>query len=327
MPTTTAALLFIIAVLAIGAIMYALSRTPAPPDASRARSQTAQRPGTIYSWGYQLQNLDIAHAAAGPFDLLVVDPAKDGSDDSGLTAIELDRLKTKPDGGRRLVLAYLSIGEAESYRGYWNPDWTKHKPAWLLRENPEWDENYAVCFWDPGWQAIMCGSPDARLDRIIAAGFDGVYLDKCDVFEDMREQKMKEATARPDLEGDMVSFIQRLSKHGKARNPGFLVVMQNAESLLDRAEVRKALDGVAKEELVFGLDGPEKRNDPEAVDWSRKQLDLVKREGKFVLVVEYLGNARKIDEARQAIAPLGYTLAISPKDRALKALPYPPAPV
>ena len=319
MPSTLAAVLLIAAVLLLAAIMYALSRRPAP--LSRPAPSHGHQP--IRTWGYQLQNLDVAHAAASPFDLLVVDPAKDGSDDSALTAAEVTRLQTRPDGGRRVVLAYLSIGEAESYRGYWKPEWKRHKPAWLLRENPEWEENYAVCFWDPGWQALMCGSADARLDRIVAAGFDGVYLDKCDVFEDMRVHKMAEAKARPDLEGDMTRFIQRLSQHAKSKSPGFLVVMQNAESLLVRADVRVALDGVAKEELVFGLDAPEKRNDAEAFDWSRKQLDLAKGDGKFVLAVEYLSNARKIEEARATITPLGYALAISPKDRALKSLPFP----
>lgn len=258
MPAATTALLLIAAVLAIGALVYAINRKPA----ARTTTPTAAAPG-IRSWGYQLQSLDVARAAASPFDLLVVDPAKDGSDESALTPAELDRLKRKPDGSRRLVLAYLSIGEAESYRGYWKLDWKKHKPAWLLRENPEWDENYAVCFWDPGWQAIMYGTPEARLDRILAVGFDGVYLDKCDVFDDMRQHKMIEAASRPDIEGDMVSFIQRLSQHAKARSPGFLVVMQNTEGLLDRSDLRRVLDGVAKEELVFGLDGPERRNDVE----------------------------------------------------------------
>jgi cysteinyl-tRNA synthetase, unknown class len=352
----TTALLLLAAAILIAAVAYIYGRrsaalpvakNPAPngvaeppqPMPNVSPSNTPQRPRPtasapppsatrstphITSWGYQLQNLDVAEASASPFDLLVIDPAKDGDDESTLTPAEVARLKRKPDGSRRLVIAYLSIGEAESYRGYWRPEWTKNKPAWLLAENPEWKENYAVCFWDPGWQSIMCGSHNARLDRIIAAGFDGVYLDKCDVFEDMREHKMTEAKARSDLEGDMTRFITRLSQHAKSKRPDFLVIMQNTESLLDRAEVRRVLDGSAKEELLFGLDGPEKRNDADAVTWSRNQFDLMKRDGKFVLVVEYLNNPQKIAEARTTISQLGYTLTISPKNRELKSLIYPP---
>ena len=32
---------------------------------------------------------------------------------------EIIALKTKKNGGQRLVIAYMSIGEAEDYRFYW----------------------------------------------------------------------------------------------------------------------------------------------------------------------------------------------------------------
>jgi cysteinyl-tRNA synthetase, unknown class len=296
----------------------------APPTAARATKPGSALPA-IHSWGYQLQNLNIAQASESPYDLLVIDYAKDGSDESALTRAEVTRLQHKPDGSRRLVLAYLSVGEAESYRGYWDARWKTHKPSWLLAENPEWEENYAVCFWDPGWQAIMCGSPSARLDRILAAGFDGVYLDKCDVYEDMRQRRMPEANTRPDLEADMVAFVQRLSGYAKAKQPGFLVVMQNAEGLLDRPELRRALDGSAKEELIFGVDGPEKRNSADDINFSSQQFKLMTKDGKFVLVVEYLNNPAKIEDALRTIQPLGFPVYIAPKDRDLKKLNLPAA--
>ncbi len=288
------------------------SRAPAP-------AATAGQPRT---WGYQLQKLDLARAADSPFDLIVIDTTKDGDDETAYEPGDIDRLKRKRDGSRRRVLAYLSIGEAESYRGYWDKSWKKQKPGWLLGENPDWDENYAVCYWDRGWQDIICGSPDARLDRIIAAGFDGVYLDKCDVYEDMRARRTKEARDRSNLEADMIAFIQRLSAHARKQAPGFLVVMQNAEALLEKPELRRALDGIAKEELVFGIDGVEKRNKPDEIEWSSEQLDLMQREGKMVLIVEYLNNQAKIDEAVRMIQPHGYALYVSDKNRELDRLNY-----
>jgi cysteinyl-tRNA synthetase, unknown class len=333
--TLTIALLVAIAlialcVLAVRLIAAELARGNAqspPPAAAGPLPKSQPHPTspaphgtTVRTWGYQLQKLNVAAAAASPFDLLVIDPAKDGSDDSALSSSEIARLKQKPDGSRRLLLAYLSIGEAESYRSYWDPKWKRQHPEWLLAENPEWKENYAVCYWAPEWQDIMCGNPDARLDRIIAAGFDGVYLDKCDVFDDMRRRRLVPAKARPNLEGDMIAFVERLSRHAKQTAPGFLVIMQNAEDLLSEARLRAALDGVAKEELVFGIDGPEKRNDAENLAHSSTQLDLIKREGKLVLVVEYLNTQKKIDDAVAAIAPKGYALYIAPKDRALDRL-------
>ena len=169
--------------------------TPAVASTGAA-SGTAGLLKRAQSWGYQLQNLDLNRAAASPFDLLVIDYATDGDQASALKPAEVARLQKKSDGTRRLVIAYLSIGEAESYRSYWKKDWKRQRPAWLLGENPEWEENYAVCFWDPGWQANLCGSPDAYLDRILAQGFDGIYLDKCDVGEDLKRREKQAARQR-----------------------------------------------------------------------------------------------------------------------------------
>ncbi|MEQ1648734.1 MAG: MJ1477/TM1410 family putative glycoside hydrolase [Hyphomicrobiaceae bacterium] len=276
----------------------------------------------VTSWGYQLQKLDVGRAAGSPFDLLVIDYAKDGSDDTALSPAELERLKRKPDGGRRIVLAYLSIGEAESYRSYWQAQWKRNKPGWLLGENPEWEENYSVCFWEPEWQQIMCGARDSRLDLILDAGFDGVYLDKCDVYEDLQRHFKKVAAARSDIEGDMVQFISRLATQAKSRNPDFLVVMQNAEGLLEKPALRRVIDGIAKEELVFGVDSPEKKNSKDDFEYSRDALALMKREGKLVLVVEYLNTPAKIKEAAEACAQNGFVLYVSAKNRELDKLNF-----
>jgi cysteinyl-tRNA synthetase, unknown class len=296
-----------------------------PQTYERAAGEGAKnRPAlaTITSWGYQLQDLDVARAAASPFDLLVIDYTKDGSDETRLTPAELDRLKRRPDGARRIVLAYVSIGEAESYRPYWNASWKKNKPEWLLRENPEWKENYAVCFWEPGWQNLMCGSPDAYLDRVQSQGFDGLYLDKCDVFEDLAAHEKKVAATRPDIERDMVAFVQAISRNAKARDPNFLIIMQNAEGLVEHRDLLAAIDGIAKEELVFGVDGPEKKNGAEDIAYSKDCLDKVKRAGKAVLVVEYLNARDKISKAAEIVEGAGYVLYIAPKDRELKRLNY-----
>lgn len=295
--------------------------TPADPGRRPAASR-ADRLLQAKSWGYQLQKLNLSRAAHAPFDVLVIDYARDGSYDTALGPRDLERLRTKPDGSQRLVLAYLSIGEAESYRFYWNPAWKRRKPEWLLSENPEWKENFSVCFWDPGWQNLMCGNAGAYLDRIIAAGFDGVYLDKCDVYEDLARRDKAAARSRPDLEGDMVAFVAALSRHAKSVAPGFLVVMQNAEGLLARAPLLAAIDGVAKEELLFGVSATERKNSASDIAYSRRALDAAKAAGKAVLVVEYLDNAAKIDEAARYMARAGYILYIAPKDRELDRLNF-----
>jgi len=118
---------------------------------------------------------------ATAYDLFIIDLyAPDGV---AFTASEIGQLQTKPNGMRRLVLCYISVGEAEDYRDYWQSGWDTNPPEWIVAENPDWPGNYKVAYWDPAWQAIIFGSQDAYLDRVLDAGFDGAYLDIIDAFE------------------------------------------------------------------------------------------------------------------------------------------------
>ncbi len=61
-----------------------------------------------------LQSLD--------YDVLIIDLFFDGTEPSILTSDDVDNLRLKATGGgNRLVIAYMSIGEAEDYRYYWQP--------------------------------------------------------------------------------------------------------------------------------------------------------------------------------------------------------------
>ncbi|MCU0471752.1 MAG: endo alpha-1,4 polygalactosaminidase [Bacteroidales bacterium] len=115
------------------------------------------------------------------YDLLIMDFFfQDGTE---FTATEITRLKSKVNGGKRLVISYMSIGEAEDYRYYWQSSWGSEKPSWIDRENPDWEGNYKVKYWEGGWQNIIFGNENSYLRKIINASFDGVYLDIIDAFE------------------------------------------------------------------------------------------------------------------------------------------------
>ncbi len=103
--------------------------------------------------------------------------------DESFSSVDIEQLKTKPAGGRRLVIAYMSIGEAEDYRYYWQPEWNISPPFWLGSENPNWPGNYKVWYWEKEWQDIITGTKDSYIQKILDAGFDGVYLDIIDAFE------------------------------------------------------------------------------------------------------------------------------------------------
>jgi cysteinyl-tRNA synthetase len=127
----------------------------------------------------------VAAVDATDYDVIVMDLFQN---ESAFSPGQVSALGTKPSGARRLVLCYLSIGEAETYRYYWQESWKPGKPSWLEAENPDWEGNYKVRYWDPSWQSIIAGNDSSYLKKILDAGFDGVYLDIVDGFEYFEEK-------------------------------------------------------------------------------------------------------------------------------------------
>jgi len=122
----------------------------------------------------------IAAVNMSNYDLIIIDAF---FEDILFSSAEISQLKTKYNGTKRLVIAYMSIGEAENYRYYWQSSWKAGSPDWIVRENPNWEGNFKVKYWNSAWQKIILGNQSSYLNKIINAGFDGVYLDIIDAFE------------------------------------------------------------------------------------------------------------------------------------------------
>jgi cysteinyl-tRNA synthetase, unknown class len=234
----------------------------------------------VKTWGCQYQNIDIDALAASALDLIVIDPVIDGATGRRADASDLQKLQRKPDGSRRMALAYLAIGAAEEYRGYWQPDWGAAPPEWLGPADPVWPRSHAVKFWHPDWQQIV----SAGLEQIIAAGFDGVFLDRVDAFQDW--------TQNPNAsQADMITFVARLAEISRKIAPQFVLVSQNAEPLLDHATFRQSIDAVSKESLLSGLQGEGIPNSSEQIAWSMAFLSRAQRDGLVILSIEYAKNS------------------------------------
>jgi cysteinyl-tRNA synthetase len=288
----------------------ACAQTSAEGEPTPARLLAAAK-----SWGYQLQNLDPDTLAASPYDMLVIDYSRDGKAARALTPEQVDKIRVKPDGERRIVLAYLSIGEAETYRYYWKWYWGwffgVFAPRWLAGENPEWRGNYGVRYWHEGWQKIIFGGEDGYLERIVKAGFDGVYLDRVDEYVDMVKEK-RNARAL------MIAFVKALAARARALKPEFLIVPQNAEALLADPSYRAVIDGLGKEDLLFGEDVSQQPNDPKSIASNVVRLKLLMADRKPVFVVEYLDAPQEIERARRRLERYGFIPYFT--DRALDAM-------
>ena len=297
----------------------------------------------VRSWGYQLQGLAGTPLTVPPLvvashDLLVMDFSSDGTEGAKFTSSEIDQIQHGDpalggDGSRKVVVAYVSIGEASEFRSYWDPAWTvtgtasgaltASAPSWLGPVNPDFPESRKVRYWDPAWQALIFSTAGTGwLDQTLSQGFDGAYLDIVDAYFFWGE----EATPSQRRPGDpvdvqdaarrMIDFVVALTAHARQTVPGFFSIPQNGEFILEdadggplapdpmrRAAYLDAIGGIGIEDTYYRGNLDENNVlDPDLPKIAVLQSDFA-GVSKPVFVVDYLNDAAKIDVfAARAVA-------------------------
>ena len=294
--------------------------------ADAARAARLKRINAVTSWGYQLASLSLTNAALSPYGLLVVDATAGLDTGTPFTRADVERLKHAPDGSRRIVISYLSIGESEDYRAdYFSPEYMEEEaPDWLMKENPNWKGNRLIRFCQEGWQKTILGDENGRnvysgdapspLYKLLELGFDGVYLDRVDVYAEITKEC-------PDGASKMVEFVARLAAHARKKDPGFLVILQNAEELLADAKMVATIDAVAKESLFYGAGMGQHKNTKAEVDAALAHLRRAKAAGRAVFVVDYVTARTRAADAVRQIAAEGFVPYIGPRNLAEMWLP------
>jgi cysteinyl-tRNA synthetase, unknown class len=300
--------------------------TAAKLSAAQARSVRLERVNAVRSWGYQLASLSLNAAATSPYGMLVVDATTGLDTGKPFTREEVERLKRAPDGSRRLVISYLSIGEAEDYRpDYFSPEYLEEEaPDWLMKENPQWKGNRIIRFCHEGWQRTILGDENGRnvyggdepspLYRLLELGLDGVYLDRVDVYAEIAKEC-------PDGASKMVDFVARLAAHARKKDPTFIVILQNAEELIAKPKMLETIDAIAKESLFYGQDMSQRKNSADQIADTLKYLRMAKAGGRAVFVVDYVNDRSANADAVRRIAGEGFVPYVGPRDLAKLWLP------
>ncbi|PRY26555.1 cysteinyl-tRNA synthetase [Aliiruegeria haliotis] len=262
------------------------------------------------TWLYHLGDIDTARArkiGTTNADLVVSEWASYAAGETPYTLTDLNRMR---GGDSKKIVSYLSIGEAETYRYYWQDSWDDTPPAWVDDANPEWIDNVKVRYWQADWQEIVFDYGR----RIVDGGFDGLYLDIISAYEYWED---KAPNSGIDYRGEMAEFVARLDAQMDAYlakvAPGrdFVIIGQNGLELIEDATYLDAIDGVAKEDLRFYYEyGRAQDFAPVAEDEYDYHLRLLKQaeaSGKAGFVVEYVpdrdvaGAASRLREEAKAL--------------------------
>lgn len=228
-------------------------------------------PGTIQNkipFHYQLQGANFEELLDLNAKYLVID-----IDDAKLSSGEIEKLKESS-----IVLSYLSIGEAENYRDYWREDWMVGSPSFIDGENPQWEGNYKVKYWDQQWQEIIM----KKVKEIKSRGYDGVYLDIVDAYEYYEDKGVLDAKEK------MIDFVERIKNEG-----GLLIFSQNAVELYESEEYKKLIDGFGAEDTWYDNDNLQEADHNNSVLF---YLRNARDDGKVILSIDYpLENANVCD--------------------------------
>ena len=241
----------------------------------------------INSFHYQLQNTEFKNLKNLNVSLIIIDP-----DDANLTKEQILELKKN-----KIVLAYLSIGEAEDYRDYWKDNWEVGNPTFIEDENPDWEGNYRVKYWNSEWQNIIF----KKAEYIAKIEYSGVYLDKIDTYEDYKENGIDDADIK------MIKFVKEIKHHTKQINPNFLMVPQNAPELYKYDDYKSTIDGIGCEDVFYNDDELQNKEESELKIY---YLNEIKKDGKFVLVIDYPTERYNINDFHKKCEFYGFSGAV-----------------
>ena len=115
------------------------------------------------------------------FDAVIVDVFHRGREP--LNRQNVNTLKFKRLGARRLVLAYVNIGQAENFRYYWKDGWQEGSPGFIASPVLGNPDKFFVRYWDKAWQDLLIGNANSYIFGIFSQGFDGVILDGIEAFK------------------------------------------------------------------------------------------------------------------------------------------------
>jgi cysteinyl-tRNA synthetase len=222
-----------------------------------APSLAEQRLAEVRHWFYYIDvNLTqdvIDDVVDSTYDMVVIDfiTSEFESTDYELADVVAEiQASGNGEGGSKLVIAYVDVGQAEDFRTYWQSGWGVGDPDWIVTSDPDgWAGNYPVAFWDETWRGIWLGQ-GGMLDQVAAAGFDGIYMDWIEAYSD--EDVIAYGDGQGvDSETAMIDFVADISGHLKGQDPAFIVIAQNAAELEVHDDYLLSIDGIAQEQTWF----------------------------------------------------------------------------
>ena len=200
-----------------------------------------------------------------------------------------------------VYLAYMCVGEAETYRWYW-PEIKGEE--WLIQENPSWPQHYLVDPRSAEWRTLMV---DRVAPRLLEKGYDGFMLDTLDTVQTLvSEEALK-------YEGSASAMV-RLVRDLRERYPDAVIVANGGLSIF--RGIADYIDGVIREGVRWRYDFQEEDYRPlneSEREWVEQRLQRVRKTDMPIFALDYVDpdNPEKAEQVAKTLRDEGYIPFIS----------------
>ncbi|MDO8494835.1 MAG: endo alpha-1,4 polygalactosaminidase [Deltaproteobacteria bacterium] len=147
--------------------------------------------------------------------------------------------KTLTATGKIKFVGYLSVGEINESRSYWQA--IKEKP-FVLKSNPDWPGAHRVDIRAAQWRQLLL---ETIIPEILAKGYQGLFLDTVDTAEYLEETDPQRFAGSKEA---MLQFVHSI----REKFPSILILPNNGFALLDGW--KEIVDGVVVEDLYTRYD-------------------------------------------------------------------------
>jgi cysteinyl-tRNA synthetase len=245
----------------------------------------------IKTWGVQYRDFrkdDLTEVAAVNLDLVVL-----GRFDGWGREWKTSNIRATKRN--KWMLGYISAGQAQPFEWYWKREWGIRPPEWKLLPVTRFG-SFNVKYWHPEWQQIVLRT----IDRIVASGFDGMFIDQADPYWNAG------FPGKASRQNQIRSFelVCRMSRYARNLLPGFKIVINGTADLLDYPGYTRCIDGMAAEHLWQNGNGIP--GDGGYREYVLEQLPKALKAGLKVFTFDYSSDPIETDEVLQQSSSRGF---------------------
>ncbi|XP_055327171.1 uncharacterized protein TM_1410-like [Paramacrobiotus metropolitanus] len=209
------------------------------------------------------------------YSVIILDPQESG--------LNHDQIMELRHGTNRTILAYVSIGIADTSKPYWRPQWTGgFFPDFVVQ--PQYTEltpgHYWVQFWKAYWQRMLLRYIQ---EQVLSLGYSGLLLDNLDVY-------LRDTNPDIDEREEMITFVQVIKEQAQQFYKDTKIFVSNISELYSVDRFRKTVDGFLVENLWFEKDKNLLKENKTKVDQKLSILQQAQRDGKVIISLDYSTN-------------------------------------